>query len=155
MISTEIQIGDVLYVDHGHMGWKTYAPVTKKFLRECSEYEDELLDHMAEFESQNQDLADTIQTWQTQHARDRGEIDALTAEREGTNEILRRQAAAIGRRDARIRRLEEVRAWYGDAETYIAIGFLPDPPCGEFMDDFSETEYGWKPGKRAREALNE
>lgn len=52
--------------------------------------------------------------------------------------------------------------FYADPNTYIAIGFLPDPPCGDFMDDFEELEGElghpdggtWtKPGKRARAAL--
>jgi hypothetical protein len=49
-------------------------------------------------------------------------------------------------------------AFYADPQTYFAITFIPDPPNGEFMDDFNkcEDEYGeWiKPGKRARKALD-
>ena len=45
--------------------------------------------------------------------------------------------------------------FYADPETYFAIAFIPDPPSGEFMDDFSDTSYlGRKPGKMAREALD-
>lgn len=44
--------------------------------------------------------------------------------------------------------------FYADPETYFAIAFIPDPPAGEFMDDFSETIcLGRKPGKTAREVL--
>lgn len=44
--------------------------------------------------------------------------------------------------------------FYADPETYFAIAMIPDPPNGEFMDDFTETEdLGWKPGKLARETL--
>jgi hypothetical protein len=43
--------------------------------------------------------------------------------------------------------------FYADPGTYAAIGFLPDPPCGDFLDDFEDTELGRKPGKRARAAL--
>lgn len=48
-------------------------------------------------------------------------------------------------------------AFYADPDTYFAIGFFPDPPCGEFMEDFS-THGGYdddleRPGKRARAAL--
>lgn len=44
--------------------------------------------------------------------------------------------------------------FYAEPGTYLAIGFFPDPPCGEFWDDFSDTEeFGERPGKRAREAL--
>jgi hypothetical protein len=66
-------------------------------------------------------------------------------------------------RDEAIRERDEARAWarrffgvalfYGHPDTYFAIGFFPDPPCGQFMDDFSNTELGFKPGKNAREAL--
>jgi hypothetical protein len=60
----------------------------------------------------------------------------------------------------------EALEFYADGETYLAIGFFPDPPCGEFMDDFSDvhdTEYcvmpdiddvDMRPGKRARAALD-
>jgi len=43
--------------------------------------------------------------------------------------------------------------FYADPESYVAIGFFPDRPCGEFIEDFEDTELGLKPGKRAREAL--
>jgi len=45
--------------------------------------------------------------------------------------------------------------FYSKPETYFGIGFLPDPPAGAFMEDFSETELGMKPGKRARQALGD
>jgi hypothetical protein len=49
-------------------------------------------------------------------------------------------------------------AFYADQETYHAVAFLFDPPCGEFDDDFEE-DHGHPdyerpmPGKRARAAL--
>ena len=44
--------------------------------------------------------------------------------------------------------------FYALEDTYFAIAFLPDPPCGELMKDFSETEnLGFKPGKRARDCI--
>ena len=51
------------------------------------------------------------------------------------------------------RTLVEALAFYADIETYFAIGFFPDRPCGEFMTDFEKTDLGHKPGKRARKAL--
>lgn len=54
--------------------------------------------------------------------------------------------------------------FYADPETYFAIGFFPDHPCGEFDEDFEELsgDLGhpdgtpWvKPGKRARQALRD
>jgi hypothetical protein len=52
-----------------------------------------------------------------------------------------------------IKRLIKALEFYADPKTYFAIGFFPDRPCGDFMEDFDETEFGWKPGKRARAAL--
>lgn len=44
--------------------------------------------------------------------------------------------------------------FYADPYTYLAIGFLADHPCGEFAEDFSKTDQGVKPGKRARKVLS-
>ena len=52
------------------------------------------------------------------------------------------------------KKLLETIGFYANSETYFAIGFLPDKPCGNFMNDFSETHLGKKPGKKARESLN-
>lgn len=50
--------------------------------------------------------------------------------------------------------------FYADPETYHAVGFWLDPPCGEFQDDFGDFDEhrhpGYErpmPGKRARQAL--
>lgn len=55
--------------------------------------------------------------------------------------------------------LLETLLFYASWETYFAITVMGDPPCGPFIDDFSdvETEYGfntWRPGRRAREAAD-
>lgn len=48
--------------------------------------------------------------------------------------------------------------FYSDPENYHAIGFFPDPPCGDFIQDFSD-DHGHPfydrpmPGKMARETL--
>lgn len=52
----------------------------------------------------------------------------------------------------------EALEFYADPLTYFAIGFFPDRPCGDFMEDFEELDHEdlgetCKPGKRAREAL--
>lgn len=52
------------------------------------------------------------------------------------------------------RRLKQTLWFYADPYNYMAIGFFPDPPCGDFIDDFSETEISERPGKRARIALD-
>lgn len=45
--------------------------------------------------------------------------------------------------------------FYADPNTYVAIGFITDPPCGDFINDFSKTQSagGLKPGAKARELL--
>jgi len=53
-----------------------------------------------------------------------------------------------------VKQLSSALAFYGSADTYFAIGFIPDNPAGDFMRDFEETELGYKPGKRARRTLD-
>lgn len=55
--------------------------------------------------------------------------------------------------EKQINQLIECLAFYARPETYFAMGWFPDPPCGELITDFSETELGEKPGKRARALL--
>lgn len=51
-------------------------------------------------------------------------------------------------------RLEGAVEFYADPHTYFAVAVIVDTPCGDFDDDFSDTEeLGIKPGKRARETL--
>ncbi len=51
------------------------------------------------------------------------------------------------------KKLQKALEFYANPETYFAIMFLPDKPCGDFVTDFSNTELGVKPGKRARKIL--
>jgi hypothetical protein len=57
-----------------------------------------------------------------------------------------------------IEEVVEALGFYANPESYHAISFLADPPCGAFMDDFSE-DHGHPnyerpmPGNRARRAL--
>lgn len=48
-------------------------------------------------------------------------------------------------------------AVYGDPESYHAVAFLFDRPCGDFADDFSRVQHPCyerpMPGKAARAAL--
>lgn len=58
------------------------------------------------------------------------------------------------------RKLKETLKFYADPDTYFAIAFFPDHPCGDFINDFSECHHEdlgtvIKPGKKAREALIE
>src|SRR4030067_1917109 len=59
----------------------------------------------------------------------------------------------VASNDGLERMLVEALAFYADIETYFAIGFFPDRPCGKFMTDFEKTDLGHKPGKCARKAL--
>lgn len=43
--------------------------------------------------------------------------------------------------------------FYADPSTYFAISILGDRPCGELVDDISDTHIGFKPGKLARETF--
>ena len=53
------------------------------------------------------------------------------------------------------RRYKEALEFYANPETYFAIGIFPDRPCGNFINDFSDTgTLGVKPGKRARQVLS-
>jgi len=57
-----------------------------------------------------------------------------------------------------LRDVAEVLRMYADPESYHAIAFMPDKPCGAFADDFS-NDHGDEfydrpmPGKAAREVL--
>jgi len=56
--------------------------------------------------------------------------------------------------NAKAEKLTKALKFYGDPQTYFAIAFIADPPCGDFATDESETdESGIRPGKRARQAL--
>lgn len=77
----------------------------------------------------------------------------LEAEEIGTEQLayLRTELATL-RADKE--RLVGALEFYADPHTYFAVAVITDPPCGDFGDDFSDTEeLGSKPGKRAREAL--
>lgn len=65
-----------------------------------------------------------------------------------------RRFRSVGKQEARIKQLESALAFYADPDTYFAIAFIADQPCGDFVDDVSKTlELGMKPGRRAREVL--
>ena len=55
--------------------------------------------------------------------------------------------------DPDVQAILDALTFYADPDTYFAIGFFPDPPCGEFMDDFDEFDSQTKPGAAARKAL--
>ena len=76
--------------------------------------------------------------------------EALLSERE----TLAREKAELVEK---VRVLSEALEFYADPDSYCAIGFFPDRPCGEFMDDFSrvaDADYNRPmPGMKARAAL--
>ena len=65
---------------------------------------------------------------------------------------------AVADLNAEVERLTEALYFYADPDTYFAIAFWFDPPCGDFQDDFSE-DHGNSfynramPGKLARAVL--
>jgi hypothetical protein len=56
---------------------------------------------------------------------------------------------------AELKKLRKALEFYADPETYFGWAFIPDPPVGDLIEDFSHTgpQLGYKPGKRARAAL--
>lgn len=52
-----------------------------------------------------------------------------------------------------IEKLARALDFYADPDTYFAVAVVGDPPCGEFVNDFSEVDGEMRPGRRAREAL--
>ena len=55
----------------------------------------------------------------------------------------------------KIERLSDALAFYADPDTYFAIMFVPDSPCGGFIEDFSYDEQYDRnmPGEFARKVL--
>jgi hypothetical protein len=53
----------------------------------------------------------------------------------------------------RIKVLTRALMFYASPDTYFGVGFFPDSPAGDIMNDFSETHAGAKPGKTARKAM--
>ncbi len=86
---------------------------------------------------------------------------AMRVEQLEEDTALSERFELINQREVLQRELAEAREvleFYGDPDIYIAIAFLSDPPCGEFMDDFDEQENAAgnvrpMPGKRARAFL--
>ena len=62
--------------------------------------------------------------------------------------------------DPRVQKLLDALEFYADPATYHALMIWADPPCGEFVEDYSE-DHGDAfydrpmPGKTARAALDE
>ena len=79
-------------------------------------------------------------------------------------ERLKRAEIAWHLAEAEVERLtaerDELKAaleFYADPETYFALCMMADPPCGDFIRDFSVVEGAYTdrpmPGTRARAAL--
>jgi hypothetical protein len=81
-----------------------------------------------------------------------------TAGASGSSDTLQSLRAERDEANRRSKELLSVLAFYANPETYYAIGFIPDRPCGEFETDFdSEYEHedmqGPRPGARGRKAI--
>jgi hypothetical protein len=74
-------------------------------------------------------------------------------------DALPRMEAERAALQRRVYELEDALAFYADPDTYSAIAFWFDPPCGAFRDDFSDVGDDWQlyqrpmPGALARETL--
>ena len=71
---------------------------------------------------------------------------------------LLRITEQLAKRDAEIERLRGALEFYADPETYFGIAVIGDPPCGAFVEDFSDDHGhpyldGPRYGKTARAAL--
>lgn len=89
-------------------------------------------------------------------------IGYLTAAKERIRWLSRHLLAAIARAEsaeAKVRELETALRFYADPDSYVAIAFFGDRPCGDFIEDFDEVtdDFGFtveRPGKRARASLS-
>ncbi len=54
-------------------------------------------------------------------------------------------------------KLAKALAFYANPDTYTAVSFIFDPPCGDFRNDFEDLgkHKGRKPGKLARSVVEE
>jgi hypothetical protein len=80
------------------------------------------------------------------------ELAEVKAEIEQLDELCNARLGALKMQLKENERLREALEFYADPETYFAIAFLPDPPCGPFIHDTDDVEPG-KPGAVARRAL--
>lgn len=55
--------------------------------------------------------------------------------------------------EADVELLMQALCFYSAPDSYFAIAFIPDPPCGEFIEDFEDIDGTPRPGKRARAAM--
>ena len=71
----------------------------------------------------------------------------------------KRKLARLRRRlkcsEAATKVLVDAVAFYATPATYLAVAFLFDTPCGIFKHDFEEIEGVGRPGRKAREAVEE
>jgi hypothetical protein len=134
-------IGHEPFSIHNHRGelLRLLDEATKREARLCS-----LLTHAA--------------TYVELSANEAGGMEGFEAKRH-LEEIRAALSGVLPGTADEIERLRKALKFYADPETYFAVGFIGDPPCGEFVDDFDEAyehEHmtGPRPGKRARAALS-
>lgn len=88
----------------------------------------------------------------------RDRLRAKDAEIERLTSQLEVRASIIAKLSDQQNELVAALEFYADPETYFAIMCLGDPPCGEFIKDYSDDHghpdlVGPRYGKRARAAL--
>ncbi len=54
-------------------------------------------------------------------------------------------AGLVEKLTLRLEAAERTLEFYARPETYHAVLFLSDPPCGEFMEDFAALSDDWQP----------
>lgn len=99
----------------------------------------------AELDALNQDVTERLQNDSDTIHR----LHTNLAEATRVNDELR----------GRMQSMTEALEFYADPDTYFAVEFLFDPPCGRFRNDFSEGYDSYvlynrpMPGKLARQCL--
>lgn len=166
----------LLHMDAQHPDWQSgmlpvkpwphsrYHPAFLADCREClqvrvSELEEDLAQcyRISGAEPADHDNPDIARKWDSRRAGDavkelRQDYDEQCKLANDAIDEAKRQYNSKQKIETLIIPLIETLGFYADPSTYFGIAFLSDDPAGEFMDDFSDTKLGHKPGSRARQA---
>lgn len=113
-------------------------------------------------------VPETIRRLTTENNSLKAEVERLKTwiEENPNNTLVRIQKVTIDTQAIRLENLEsqlqkaiEGLEFYADPDTYFAIAFIPDSPCGDFNSDFEIMDENGievdRAGKKARRTLNE
>lgn len=120
---------------------------------------DSLKSQLESEKARNAELNQELQKLALWNLNRNADLEMRNAELEKQSETARQEFAKEIKSQSELyeRQLKvyrEALKFYADPETYFAIGFFPDRPCGEFMSDFSKCADSVRPGKRARIAFS-